>query len=279
MVGLRTMSVIAWLLILSGALCGVLIVVALLGIAMKDASAPDLPYRSRELLAPLGMCVFMVGLGYSLRKQRAWAWDATMALLVAGTMLAGMPPLWYLDAGRRGAELIVPLVCSALALVTLSYAARVCASGPVRSAFLHSATINGMVQLAGVRVIAAFQWIAAVGYLLEISADGQTWVFGYPVNFSIHLIRCLLLSLFAAFVAVGLYRMKEFARSCAIGFALLAFLDSTGSAIVAPTPHGGFSWMRLATVIWCLVYTAVTIAYLIAQRNQFHQESAPMQHA
>src|SRR5262245_44931553 len=75
----------------------------------------------------------VVAIGQSLRKQKAWAWYATVALLVMAFLVAGLPPLWLLDVGRRGTKLTIAFVGSAIAVGAIACAIRACVSEPVRA--------------------------------------------------------------------------------------------------------------------------------------------------
>jgi len=121
-------------------------------------------------------------------------------------------------------------------------------------------------------VIAAIQWLSAATYLLEIAGSLEARFFGYPLSPMGRTTYYALLASVAIFVALGLYRMKDSARRWAICFLVLTFLDSVAWSIATPTPHGGFSWMRAATISGCLVMDALAIWYLITRRGRFYND-------
>jgi len=255
-------------MILGGAAVGLFFALALLAVMVSKASTPEPPHLKTVLFASMAGCGLIIGFGQALRKQKAWAWDTTMVLFAMAALLAGIPPFWMIDGGRHGAALIVVFGCSAATLAVIAYAMRAFASAPVRAAYLQASEIP-----AALRVIAALQWASAAAYLVAIPGSLQTRVFGYPVAGVSRTLYYVILGGVSAFFAFGLYRMKEVARRWAIWFLLLTFADSVAWSIATPTPHGGFSWMRAATLTMCLVMDSIIIWYLVTRRGCFLYEA------
>jgi hypothetical protein len=269
---LRGITVVVVLMWFTVVLCILAMIVSLLlGLGSKPPKFPALvaaKYQNAAIGAYLAVAAGVLAVG--LKRRRGWAWDGTVAWsanVVLVVALFSLESLSFAKSKPAGAAVlfVICLLWMLPAAAVIWYLSRAGTRRGFSDQWLGAtAHPNAWIRLISARYILYSGVMLAEGLNQKLPPVFGVALHGFPQAF--YSIASASMCLYAGF---GLYRMKELARRCAIGFSAFGVARYLHWALTAPLSRSGLVYIRVGGGVEVALISAAIILYLIERRQDF----------
>ena len=139
----------------------------------------------------------------------------------------------------------------------------------VRAAFKPQPSASNLVPTGWIRLIAAGSCLGCGVGFAELLNPKPPPVFGLALHGFALGLYAFLSTAVLVYIGRGLYALSEPARRWALGYETFAGAQFLFWGFTAPTPHGGFSFLRAGSVFLFTGIQTAKVCYLLKKRELF----------